>query len=240
MCVRVAMWSGPRNISTAMMRSWENRSDTVVVDEPFYAHYLVRTGLPHPGRDEILAVHDADCDRVVGSLLGPVPAGVRVFYQKHMTHHLLPDMDRTWMESVVNCFLIRDPRSMVASLHARTPNPSIEDTGLPQQRAIFDEVHARTGLVPPVLDASDVLSDPRGVLGRCCDAVGVEFDESMLSWPAGSRDSDGAWAPWWYDSVEASTGFDAPRSAAVDVPGELESLVAACHEHYEHLHRHRL
>ena len=196
--------------------SWENRSTP-----SWSTNRSTPITLFEPGcirRDEILAVHDADCDRVVGSLLGPVPAGVRVFYQKHMTHHLLPDMDRTWMESVVNCFLIRDPRSMVASLHARTPNPSIEDTGLPQQRAIFDEVHARTGVVPPVLDASDVLSDPRGVLGRCCDAVGVEFDEAMLSWPAGSRDSDGAWAPWWYDSVEASTGFDA-LPAAVDARG---------------------
>ena len=240
MCVRIAMWSGPRNISTALMRSWENRGDAVVADEPFYAHYLVRTGLRHPGRDVILSKHEADCARVVAGLLGPVPPGVRVFYQKHMAHHLLPGMDRGWMEQVENCFLIRDPRSVIASLHARTPNPTIEDTGLPQQRALFDEVRSRSGAIPPVLDAFDVLSDPRRVLAGCCEAVGVDFDESMLAWPAGPRDSDGAWAPWWYDSVEASTCFSPPRAGTVDLPSELEPLVAECTEHYEHLHQHRL
>lgn len=240
MSVRIAMWSGPRNISTAMMRSWENRSDTVVVDEPFYAHYLERTGLEHPGRDAILAAHDADADRVAGMLAGSVPSGGSIHYQKHMAHHLLPGMPRDWMASVTNCFLVRDPRAMVASLHARTPNPSIEDTGLPQQHALFDEVRQRTGVVPPVLDAFDVLSDPRRVLTRCCEAIGVDFDESMLAWPAGPRESDGAWAPWWYDSVEASTGFAPPRTDPVELPAELEPLVEACCEHYEHLRRHRL
>ena len=240
MSVRIAMWSGPRNISTAMMRSWENRPDTVVVDEPFYAHYLEQTGLEHPGREAILAAHDADPDRVARMLTGPVPSGGSIHYQKHMAHHLLPGMPRDWMASVTNCFLVRDPRAMVASLHARTPNPSIEDTGLPQQRVLFDEIREQSGAVPPVLDAFDVLSDPRRVLARCCEAIGVDFDESMLAWPAGPRDSDGAWAPWWYDSVEASTGFASPRTDPVELPAELEPLVEACFEHYEHLHRHRL
>ncbi len=240
MIVRIAMWSGPRNISTAMMRSWENRSDTCVVDEPFYSHYLLKTGLAHPGRELILESHEPDADRVASSLLGPVPDGAAIFYQKHMAHHMLPEMDRSWLESVTSAFLIRDPRSMVASLHARTPNPTLLDTGLPQQRALFDLVHERTGRVPPVLDAHDVLSDPRSVLGRFCEVIGVDFDEAMLSWPPGPRDSDGAWAPWWYDSVNASSGFSPPRNRAAEVPDSLEPLVARCLEEYEHLHRHRL
>ena len=240
MTVRLAMWSGPRNISTAMMRSWENRSDTFVVDEPFYSHYLLKTGLAHPGRELILEAHDSDPDRVASGLVGPVPGGAPIFYQKHMAHHMLPDMDRSWIASVTNAFLIRDPRSMVASLHARTPNPTLQDTGLPQQRALFDRVHAETGHVPPVLDAHDVLSDPRTTLGRLCDSIGVGFDESMLAWPPGPRDSDGAWSTWWYDSVNASSCFSPPRDTEADVPASLEPLVARCLEEYEHLHCHRL
>ncbi len=240
MTLRIAMWSGPRNISTAMMRAWENREDTCVIDEPFYAHYLDVTGLAHPGRDQVFASHERDADRVAAELTGPIPGGADIFYQKHMAHHLLPGMDRQWMESVANCFLIRNPNDMLLSLHARTPNPSIEDTGLPQQVQLFNDTLASTGKVPPVLDARDVLCDPGQVLGVFCDRLGVDFAPAMLAWPSGPRESDGAWAPYWYDAVEASTGFSPWRERSESVPPDLLGLLEDCQVLYRQLHAHRL
>ncbi|HEY7070382.1 MAG TPA: hypothetical protein VH479_09725, partial [Acidimicrobiales bacterium] len=152
--VRLAVWSGPRNISTALMRSWENRGDTAVVDEPLYAHYLLATGLDHPGRDEVIAAGETDWRRVVDTLLGPPPGGTRVYYQKHMAHHLLPGMDRDWVARLTNVLLIRDPREVVASYVRSRATVTVEDTGLPQQVRLHDE------LSPPVLDAADVLRRP--------------------------------------------------------------------------------
>lgn len=238
--LRIAMWSGPRNISTAMMRSWENRPDTVVIDEPFYAHYLAETGLDHPGRAKVLELHETDPGRIIRSLTGPVPGDPGIQYQKHMTHHMLPGLEREWMQSVINCFLIRDPEEMLASLHVRTPNPSLEDTGLPGQVALFDAMCASTGEIPLVLDARDVLSDPRGVLTAFCQGLGVPFDDCMLSWPPGPRDSDGAWSPWWYDAVEASTGFKPWKSMDEPMAPELLGLLEDCRELYARLHEHRL
>ena len=238
--VRIAMWSGPRTISTAMMRAWEARGDTAVFDEPLYAHYLKQTGLDHPGADEVIARHETDWRRVVEKLSGPVPEGKAIHYQKHMAHHLLPAIDRSWLGAVVNCFLIRAPREMLASLARVTPQPTLPDTGLPQQVEIFELAQGSSGDLPPVVDARDVLSDPPGVLARLCTRIGVPFTDRMLRWPPGARATDGIWAKHWYASVERSTGFSPYRPRDAPVPDELQDLLAECQPLYARLHEHRI
>lgn len=238
--LRVAMWSGPRNISTALLRSWGNRPDTFVCDEPLYAHYLHQTGLDHPGADEVIASQDTDWRKVVAWLTGPVPDGKPIFYQKHMAHHLLPDVGRDWLGRVSNCFLIRDPREMLTSLLKILPNPTLADTGYPQQVEILDWVQQRSGTTPPVLDARDVLADPRGQLELLCAALGVPFTEAMLSWPAGRRATDGVWAKHWYDAVERSTGFQPYTPKEEKVPPAFRDLCDQCVALYERLHACRL
>ena len=234
MTTRVAMWSGPRNISTAMMRSFGSRADTVVVDEPFYAHYLAVTGLDHPGRDAVLASQPNRWEDVAAALTGPLPAGVEVFYQKHMAHHLLPGMGRSWLAGLTHAYLIRDPAHVVASYARVRDEPTLADLGYPQQLEIF---RAYGG---PVVDAADVLRDPAGTLRRLCAALGIPFDEAMLHWPAGPRDTDGVWAPHWYAAVQGSTGFAPYRPAPADVPARLRPLVAAARPYYDELAAHRL
>jgi hypothetical protein len=244
--LRLAMWSGPRNISTAFMRSWGNREDTIVVDEPFYAHYLQVTGLDHPGRDEIIAQHEPDWRRVAASLVAPLPPHVRVFYQKQMSHHLLPSMGRDWLDLVTHAFLIRDPGAMLASLGEKLANFDLLATGLPQQVEIFEHVIERTGRAPPVLDSADLLARPEPMLRALCAALGVPFSDRMLSWPAGRRDTDGIWARHWYDRVEQSTGFETPSAKpAVTVetktlPPAMAAIEAQCRPLYERLREHRL
>jgi len=238
--LRIAMWSGPRNISTAMMRAWENRPDTVVCDEPLYGHYLLKTGLDHPGREEVIANQETDWRKVIAALTGPIPEGKSVFYQKHMTLHLLPEIDRGWLDNVVNCFLIRDPREVAASYDRTRPNPTIHDLGFPQQAEIFDLVHSRTGRVPPVLDSRDVLENPPRMLRLLCDAVGVPFSEKMLNWPPGRRSTDGVWAKHWYGSVETSTGFAPYRPETTVVSNALRPVAEACEPYYRRLHAIRL
>ena len=241
MTVRIAMWSGPRNISTAMLRAFENRSDTFVSDEPLYAHYLRETGAPHPGADEIVSRCETDPARVIEGLLGPVPGGKEVYYQKHMAHHLLPGMERDWVHRLTNCFLIRDPREMLLSLAKVTPGPELEDTALPQQVELFEEARRRTGTIPPVLDAKDVLDDPAGLLARLCERVALDFQPGvMLSWPPGRRGTDGIWAKHWYASVERSSGFEpwSPRTAELD--DKLKGVYERCCEPYAFLYEHRL
>src|SRR5471030_1994906 len=178
--LRIAMWSGPRNISTAMMRSWGNRPDTFVCDEPFYAHYLHATGRDHPGADEVIADGETDWRSVVRRLIGDVPSGKQIFYQKQMTHHLLPQIDRAWLRAVTNCFLIRDPREVIVSYIKKNNDPKLEDIAFVQQAEIFDWVRADTGAIPAVIDARDILENPRKILELLCADVGIEFSDSML------------------------------------------------------------
>jgi len=238
--VRIAMWSGPRNISTAMMRSFENRPDTAVVDEPLYAYYLRVTGLQHPGRDDILRSQSDDWRVVTGELTGPVPRGRRIYYQKQMTHHLLPEVGRDWLAQVTNVFLIRDPAAVVASYARVRGEPELEDLGFPQQVEIFRRTADRLGSPPPVLDAADVLSAPESLLTQLCVRLELPFDDRMLTWPAGSRESDGVWGPHWYGAVEASTGFAEPRAGVPTVPDRLADLVERCQPFYDELAPHRL
>lgn len=238
--VRIAMWSGPRNISTALLRSFASRPDTFVCDEPFYARYLQRTGVDHPGREQVIAAHPTDYEQIVAWLTGPVPEGRAIFYQKHMAHHMLPGDDLDWLDSVVNCFLIRDPREMILSYLEIVPGPRPEQLGLPQEVALFERVRRRTGTVPPVLDARDVLESPRGLLAALCERIGIAFDERMLRWDPGPRPTDGVWGPYWYQSVYRSTGFEPWRPRAGSLPAALEGVQAECRRLYETLHEHRI
>jgi hypothetical protein len=238
--VRLAMWSGPRNISTAMMRAWGNRDDTVVVDEPFYAYYLQATRKAHPGADEVVAAGETDWRKVVTYLTGPIPNGKRIFFQKQMTHHLRPEVDRKWLVSVTNCFLIRDPREVIASYVRKRDEPALEDLGFVQQVEIFDFVRAQTNAVPPVVDAKDVLQNPKRMLERLCGAIGVEFNESMLSWPPGLRETDGIWAKHWYREVAKTSSFQPYRSTDYELSENLRDVYKRCRDCYEELYQHRL
>jgi|SRR5438552_1406871 len=238
--VRIAMWSGPRNISTAMMRTWGNRSDSVVIDEPFYAYYLKATGKKHPGADEVIATGETDWRKVVARLTGPLPSGKSIFFQKQMAHHLLPEVDREWLIGVTNCFLIRDPREVIASYIKKQEDPMLDDLGFVQQTEIFQWVRGRTGTAPPVIDARDVLENPKRILELLCDAVGIEFSESMLSWPSGLRDTDGVWAKHWYSEVARSTSFLPYRPKREAVPQRSCEIYERCRECYDRLYEHRL
>ena len=239
--VRIAMWSGPRNISTAMMRSWGNRPDTFVCDEPFYAHYLHATGRDHPGAGEVIASGQTDWRKVVEALTGDVPHGKRIFYQKQMTHHLLPGIDRAWLGAVTNCFLIRDPAEVIISYTRKNNDPALEDIGFVQQAEIFDWVRGHTGAIPPVIDARNALEDAEKTLRLLCDAVGVEFMEAMLSWPPGLRQTDGKWAKHWYGEVEKSTGFrKPPHQDREPIPERLRGVYERSRECYVRLYEYRL
>lgn len=237
---RIAMWSGPRNISTALMRSFENRSDTQVIDEPFYAHYLKQTGLEHPGRDAVLKSQTTNASVVAKRLLAPLEPGKTVFYQKHMSHHLLLGMDQKWLEPLTHAFLIRDPVSMLASYVKTREQVTLADLGLPQQMALFDYIADKQGTAPPVVDSTDILKNPKEKLVLLCSALGIAFDEAMLAWPAGPRDTDGVWAPWWYKNVEASTGFAPYRYKEPVLEDHLFEIADLAQPFYDKLARYRL
>ncbi|HET6877508.1 MAG TPA: hypothetical protein VFH38_08270 [Jatrophihabitans sp.] len=228
--VRLAMWSGPRNISTALMRSWENRPDCRVVDEPLYAYYLAETGLEHPGREQVVAAGETSWQKVVAELTAPLKAGV--YYQKHMTHHLLPQLPRDWTPSLTNVLLIRDPAEVVASYVRSRADVVADDIGLVQQSELYDQLDGEV----PVIDAADFLRDPESYLRWLCEFIGVAFTDRMLHWPAGPRDSDGVWAPYWYDAVRASTGFAPYRARTIELSGAALEAAERCRPYYERLH----
>jgi hypothetical protein len=238
---RIAMWSGPRNISTAMMRSFEARGDTAVTDEPFYAAYLHRTGIDHPLRDAVIASQSIDPGAVAAALVGPVPGGKPIWYQKHMTLHLVDGFERDWMSQVLNAFLIRDPSAVLASYAAKRTDVTLADLGFVQQRRLFEREAERLAAAPPVVDAADILANPARTLERLCRALGIEYSASMLAWPPGPRKTDGVWAPAWYHSVERSTGFEARRpDSAGALPPSLQRLADEAQPHYEALKIHCL
>jgi len=238
--LRLAVWSGPRNISTAMMRAWENRGDCFVVDEPLYAHYLAQTGLDHPGRELVIAAGEPDWRKMADHLTGPVPHGKPIWYQKHMTHHLLPQIGRDWLDELTHAFLIRDPREVLLSYVRSRPNVIAGDIGVLQQLEIFAYVRARSHTTPPVIDAGEFLKAPEPQLRALCAQLGVEFTPRMLHWAAGARASDGVWAPYWYGAVVRSTGFEPYRERERRVPPEFRDLIDAVMPAYETLFAHRM
>jgi Sulfotransferase domain len=233
---RIAMWSGPRTVSTAMMRAWENRPDTVVTDEPLYAFYLSSTGIDHPGRDEVIASQPTSWQAVLSSLADdPLPPGVAIAYAKHMTHHVLPSVDLAAFAPFRHAFLIRDPRSLLASYAKVRSAPTLADLGLRQQAWLYEEFGG------PVIDSTDLLAAPEAGLRALCAALGVPFSPAMLSWPAGPRPSDGVWAPHWYDSVWRSTGFTPlPPGPPRPLDPALEPLLEECLPYYRRLSENKI
>jgi len=238
--IRIAMWSGPRNISTALMRSFASRPDCAVVDEPFYAAFLAISGLAHPMRARILASHETDWRTIADGLTGPVPGGRRVFYQKHMTHHMLRQIGRDWMRQCRHAFLIRHPARVLASYAAKRNAVTFADIGFAEQWDLFRIARDIGGEIPPVVDADRLLADPRAILTRLCAALGLAFDERMLSWQPGLSATDGVWAQHWYDAVAHSTGFAAARPAPVLTDPALQAIEAQALPIYDRLAAHAL
>jgi hypothetical protein len=238
--LRLAMWSGPRNISTAMMRAWQNRGDCAVVDEPLYAHYLEHTGLDHPGREAIIAAGETDWRKVAAWLTAAAPDAKAIWYQKHMTHHLLPHIGREWLAGLTHVFLIRDPREVLLSYVRSRPSVTAEDIGVVQQLEIFEHVQSLCGVRPPVIDAGEFLKAPEAHLRALCTELGISFTARMLSWPPGPRASDGVWAPYWYNAVLRSSGFEPYRVRERQVPQEYQRIIDAVMPAFDALFVHRM
>lgn len=233
MTIRIALWSGPRNLSTAMMYAFAARGDCAVTDEPFYAAYLAATGLEHPMRESVLASQPRDPAQVV--LTGPAPGGQPIWYQKHMTQHMLPEMPLDWMAECRHAFLIRHPARVIASYTRKREQPTLEDLGFRRQVELFDRVAQREGVAPPVLDSTALRAAPEARLKALCEALGIGWTPRMLHWPAGPKPYDGVWAPVWYGAVHASTGFDAAEGPLPDLPAAYARLAEAAMPHYEAL-----
>ena len=234
------MWSGPRSISTAIMRSFEARGDSFVTDEPLYSHYLRETGADHPMRDEIIATYDYDWHKVVDWLSGPIPNDKNIWYQKHMAHHLLPHIDRIWIMGFHNCFLIREPEEVLLSYSKKRETVGLEGLGYRQQSELFEFIKTQTGEIPAVIDSRDVLENPRTILMLLCENIGIEFAEDMLEWKQGLRDTDGIWAKHWYDSVKKTTGFGNYQPKSEELPSGFYSLLEECKEYYNKLREVRI
>lgn len=234
------MWSGPRNISTAMMRSWENRSDTFVSDEPFYAHYLEHTGLAHPGREEIIKSQPTDWQSVANFCSTATCDNCSVHYQKHMTQHMLSHIELDWLQTLNNVFLIRSPDAVVASYARSRPDLNASDLGFEQQARLFNHVTQHIDAEPLVIDSAALLRQPERAMQLLCHHLNIAFDKNMLQWPAGKRASDGVWAPYWYKNVEQSTGFSTPKAKEIHLDSTQQSIADQCQPYYELLATHAI
>jgi len=237
---RIAMWSGPRNISTAMMRSFGNRGDTACFDEPFYAWYLKKTMVDHPMRDEIIGHHISEWQGVVDQIQGPIPGGKAFYFLKTQPQQMMPEVGRNWFADVEHFFLIRDPEMIVRSYAASRKDFVPNELGIAMQREIFDEVRALNGKAPVVVSSEDILADPRHTLTRLCGALEIPFTDKMLEWEPGPRDEDGIWAPHWYTSVLRSTGFAAPSNSPHPLPSKFEYMLPELNAHYEAMRAHKI
>lgn len=232
---RIAMWSGPRNLSTALMYAFAARGDCAVWDEPYYAAYLAATGIDHPMSAEVIAAGERDPARVAQACLGPIPEGKRYFYQKHMTLHMIDGFERGFMLGLTNVFLIRHPARVVASYMQKRERPTLDDLGFYQQAKLFHQVSDWLGEPPIVVDSHDIRATPRQTLSRLCAALKMPFTDAMLRWPAGPKPFDGVWAPHWYNAVHLSTGLDAPEGPLPSLTPEAQALVDQAMPYYEGL-----
>lgn len=233
--IRIAMWSGPRNLSTAMMRSFGSRRDCGVIDEPFYVPYLVKTGIDHPMRDEVIAAGSADPEAAIAKILGPAPGDAPIYYQKHMSQHMLPSFPRDWFKHARHAILIRPPERVVASFSAKMGTVTESDIGFARLAEIDAEIKRLTGRAPPVVEADDIRNDPEGLLKVLCQALDIAYDPAMLRWPSGRHDADGIWCRHWYNAVEASTGFTPAPDALPEVADWLKPIVEQSRPYYEAL-----
>lgn len=240
MSVRLCLWSGPRNISTATMRSFEARGDCAVWDEPFYGFYLAETGLDHPGREATLAAWPTNAEDIAARCAGDAPGGEKLFFQKHMCQHMLPGVDLSWTAACRHLFLIRDPAQVAASWYATMADIDPADLGAERQLNLYDEIAQITGRAWPVVEGADVLADPEAMLKSICAALDIAFTPAMLSWAPGRRASDGPWAGHWYGRVEASTGFAGRRETPHPAPDALTPVIEACRPAYEALRARKL
>lgn len=230
--MRIAMWSGPRNLSTAMMYAFGNRPDCEAWDEPYYAAYLAQTGVDHPMRQVILASQAPHFDAVVERLLATPSKPVQ--YLKLMTHHMIPSFPLDWAEGFTNIHLLRHPARVIASYAAKRETITLDDIGFPQATRI------RAALPGPIIDSADIRANPETMLQTLCAAINLPFDPAMLNWPAGPKSFDGAWAPHWYDAVHRSTGFASAEPALPQVAPQHQALLDAALPIYETLHAQRL
>lgn len=234
------MWSGPRNISTALMRSFENRSDSFVTDEPFYAHFLYKTKYNHPMRKRIINSNEINYNKIVEYLTGKIPQSKIIWYQKHMAHHLLPKSDMSWIKSMQNCLLIRHPRDVICSYLKKYEIGNIKQLGYPQQIELFDFVRRKTEYAPIVIDADDLLKNPKKMITKLCLNLDIPFENGMLSWEPGSRRTDGVWGKHWYKQVESSTQFNTFKKNKNIIPIKYDYIYKDCMELYNHLYSNRL
>lgn len=235
MTIRIAMWSGPRNISTAMMRSFGGRSDCAVSDEPFYGAFLETTGQRQPMADEVIASMDCDWKSVADTMRGPVPGGKSIWYQKHMPHHMVTDVSIDDFPNHRHAFLIRDPERVVASYAAKRVEVTADDLGYARQLEYVDRAVQITGKAPIVLDSADILGDPEAHLRALCAALEIPWDAGMLSWQAGDRETDGIWAAHWYGRVVETTGFGQADSAAPTLGDREQAIADQCRDAYTKL-----
>lgn len=233
--MKIAMWSGPRNLSTALMYSFAARPDCAATDEPFYAAYLHATGIDHPMRDEVIASQPTDPATVAAFCTGPNPEGKPLWYQKHMTLHMIPAFDRGFLRGLTNAFLIRHPARVIASYARKREAPTLADIGFVQQAQLFDQIADLTGTAPPVLSAEAVRANPRDALTRLCAALGIPFTDAMLTWPPGPKPQDGVWAPHWYNAVHQSTGFEDPEGPLPTLSPQGQRLADLAFPHYDRL-----
>lgn len=240
MTIRIAMWSGPRNLSTAMMRSFGSRDDAFVTDEPFYGAYLKATGDAQPMADQVIADMDCDWGHVARAMSGPCPAGKPLWYQKHMAHHMVGEIAHHDLPGLRHAFLIRDPARVVASYSAKRVSVRADHLGTAKQVEFFDREADRLGHAPPVIDSADILRDPPAMLEKLCVALGIAWDPAMLRWEPGLRDTDGIWASHWYDAVAASTGFGPAERPLPELTTEARLVADACRPDYDYLARYKI
>ena len=238
---RIAMWASPRCLSTVLLRSWSNRPDTFVHDEPLYPHYLAVTNRPDPGKEEVLNCYETDWVKIVQQVTtGSIPDGKSIYYQKFMVYRLLPHIDINWVHQLTNCFLIREPRQMLLSYLQLWPNPTLETIGILRLKQLFDIVRDRSGTIPPVIDARDLQENPRHTLSLLCEAVGIEFIDAMLNWSKGNP-TDDIWSRYaWYDTVRNSSGFHPHKPKTDVIPERFQNLLCQCNEIYQELYNYRL
>jgi Sulfotransferase domain len=236
--MKIAMWSGPRNLSTALMYAFATRADCAATDEPFYAAYLKATGIDHPMRDQVIASQPTDPAEVAAFCTGPNPGGKAHWYQKHMTLHMIPAFDKGFLRGLTNAFLIRHPARVIASYAKKREEPTLADIGFVQQAELFDHVADLTGTAPPVISAEAIRANPRQALTGLCVTLGIPFDPAMLSWPPGPKPQDGVWAPHWYGAVHRSTGFEDPEGPLPDLPPAFQRLADQAMPAYNRLAAH--